>query len=147
MQQRARGRADNCVTLPADLEKMDLLTTAIQQPTLRAAEPRRLRNDFEDFLGTRRSQLIRSAEIAQPLLSSWDSLVVDKPADARPRSVESTEQILAETTRQCLRCFMPIRRAGGCAHDVRQSPLSARILLAMPPWLDQCHARRLVLHR
>ena len=122
MQQRARGGADDCVTLPADLETMDLLTTAISQPTLRAAEPRRLRNDFVDFLGTRRSQLIRSAEIAQPLLSSWDSLVVDKPADARPRSDKSTEQILAETTRPCLRCFIPIRRAGGCAHMTCGNP-------------------------
>ena len=64
----------------ADLETTDLLTTATPPPTLRAAEPRRLRNDFEDFFGTRRPQLIRSAEIALPLLTSWDLLVVDKPA-------------------------------------------------------------------
>ena len=44
-----RGRADDCVTLPADLETMDLQTTATSQPTLRAAEPRRLRNVFENF--------------------------------------------------------------------------------------------------
>ena len=45
MQQWARGRADDRVTLPADLETMDLHTTATLQPTLRAVEPRRLRND------------------------------------------------------------------------------------------------------
>ena len=66
MQQWPRGRADNRVTLPADLETMDLLTNAISQPTLRAAEPRRLRNDFADCVGTRRSQLIRSAELSLP---------------------------------------------------------------------------------
>ena len=44
----ARGRADDCVTLPADLETMDLLTTATSRPTLSAAELR-LRNDFEEF--------------------------------------------------------------------------------------------------
>ena len=54
MQQWARGRADDRVTLSADLETMDLLTTATPPPTLSAAEPRRLRNDFEDFFGTRR---------------------------------------------------------------------------------------------
>ena len=100
----------------ADVETMDLLTTATSQPTLSAAEPRRLRNDFEDFFDTRRPQLIRSAEIALPLLTSWDSLVVDKPADARSRSEKSTEQVLAETTRPCPRCFIPIRQTGGCVH-------------------------------
>ena len=113
MQQWPRGRADDRVTLPADLETMDLHSTATSQPTLGAAEPRRLRNDFEDFFGTRRPQLIRSAEIALPLLTSWDLLVVDNPADARSRSDKSTEQVLAETTRPCPRCFVPIRRAGG----------------------------------
>ena len=54
VQQWARGRADDRVTLSADLETMDLLTTATPPPTLSAAEPRRLRNDFEDFFGTRR---------------------------------------------------------------------------------------------
>ena len=43
------ARADDCVTLPADLETMDLLTTAISQLTLRAVEPWRLRNVFENF--------------------------------------------------------------------------------------------------
>ena len=66
MQQWARGRADDCVTLPADLETMDLLTTAISQLTLRAVEPWRLRNVFENFFDARRFQLIRSAEIALP---------------------------------------------------------------------------------
>ena len=116
VQQWPRGRADDRVILPADLETMHLLTTAISQLTLRAAEPRRLRNDFEDFFGTRRSQLICSDEIALPILMSWDLLVVDKPADARSRSDKNTEQILAETTRPCPRCFVLIRRAGGCAH-------------------------------
>ena len=54
VQQWARGRADDRVT-------------ATPPPTLRAAELRRLWNDFEDFFGTRRPQLIRSAEIALPL--------------------------------------------------------------------------------
>ena len=72
MQQGACGRADDRVTLSADLETMDLLTTATPPPTLRAAEPRRLQNDFGDFFGTRRPQLIRSAKIALPLLTSWD---------------------------------------------------------------------------
>ena len=48
MQQWACGRADDRVTLPADLETMDLHTIATSQPTLSAAEPWRLRNDFED---------------------------------------------------------------------------------------------------
>ena len=104
MQQWPRGIADGCATLPADLETMDPLTTTTSQPTLRAAEPRRLRNDFEDFFGTRRSQLTRSAEIALPILMSWDLLVVDKPADARSRSDKSTQQILEETTRSRPRC-------------------------------------------
>ena len=134
MQQWARGRADDRVTLSADLETMELLTTATTQLTLRAAEPWRLRNDFEDFFSTMRPQLIRSAEIALHLLASWDLLVVDKPACARPRSDKITEQVLGKTTRPCPRCFVPIRRAGGLrAHDMRQSPLSARIQLALPP--------------
>ena len=116
MQQWARGRADDRVTLPADLETMDLPRTATLSPTLRAAEPRRLRNDFEDFIGPRCSQLIRSAEIALHLLTSWDLQDADKPAGARPRSDKSTEQVLAKTTRQCPRCFVPIRRARGCVH-------------------------------
>ena len=45
----ARGGADDCVTLPADLETMDLITTTTSRPTLRAAEPWRLRNVFENF--------------------------------------------------------------------------------------------------
>ena len=122
MQQWPRGRADDRVTLPADLETMELHARATSQPTLRAAEPRRLRNDFEDFFGTRRPQLIRSVEIPLPLLTSWDLLVVDKHAGARPRSDKSTEQVLAETTRQCPRCFVPIRRAGGCVHMTCGNP-------------------------
>ena len=102
MQQWARGRADDRVTLSADLETMDLLTTATPLPTLRAAEPRRLRNEFEDFFGIRRPQLIRSAEIALLHLTTWNLLVVDKPAGARPRSDKRTEQVLAETTRPSL---------------------------------------------
>ena len=113
MQQWPRGRADDCVTLSADLETMDLIMTATSQPTLSAAEPRRLRNVFENFFDARRSQLICSAEIALHILMSWDLLVVDKPADAKSRSDKSIEQILAETTRPCPRCFVPIRRAGG----------------------------------
>ena len=50
MQQWVRGRADDRVTLSDDLETMDPRTTATSQSTLNAAEPRRLRNDFEDFL-------------------------------------------------------------------------------------------------
>ena len=132
MQQCARDKADDRVTLPADLETMDLRTTATSQPTLNAAEARRLRNDFVDFFDARRSQLIRSAEIALLLVTSWDLLVVDKPADAMLRRDKSTEQTLAETARARLRCFVLTRRAGVRARDVRQSPLSARILLAMP---------------
>ena len=128
LQQWPRGRADDRVTLSADLEMMDLLTRATPPPTLSAAELRRLRNDFEDFFGTGRPQLIRSAEIALHLLTSWDLLVVDKPAGARSRSDKSTEQVLAETTRSC-------------PHDVR-----AIILLALPSRLDPCHARHLGLH-
>ena len=116
MQQWARGRADDRVTLSADLETMDLFTTATPPPTLSAAEPRRLRNDFEDFFGTRRPQLIRSGETALPLLTSWNLLVVDKPADARSRSDKNTEQVLAETTRPCPRCFVSIRQAGGACN-------------------------------
>ena len=122
MQQWPRGRADDRVTLPADLETMDLHARAISQLTFRAVEPRRLRNDFEDFFGTRRSLLICSAESALPILMSWDLLVVDKPADARSRSDKSTEQILAETTRPCPRCFVLIRRAGGCVHMKCDNP-------------------------
>ena len=113
---------------------MDLHARATSQPTLRAAEARLLGNDFEDFFGTRRPQLIRSVEIPLPLLTSWDLLAVDKHAGARPRSDKSIEQVLAETTRQFPRCFVPICRAGGVrTHDVRRSPLSARILLALLP--------------
>ena len=122
VQQWPRGRADDCVTLPADLEMMDLLTTATSQPTLRAAEPRRLRNDFEDFFATRRPRLIRSAEIALPLLTSRDLLVVDKPAGAMPRRDKSTEQILAETTCPCPSYFVFICQAGGCSHMTCGSP-------------------------
>ena len=46
VQQWPRGRADDCVTLPADLETMELHTTATSQPILSAAELRRLRNVF-----------------------------------------------------------------------------------------------------
>ena len=121
-QQRARDelplmqQADDFVTLPTDLETMNLITAATSQPALRATEPLQLRNDFEDFFGTRRSQLICSAEIALPILMSWYLLVVGKPTDTRFRSDKSTEQILAETTRLCPRCFVLIRRAGGCVH-------------------------------
>ena len=133
MQQCARGRADDRVTLSADLETTDLLTTAIRPPTLTAAELWRLRNDVKDFFGTRRDQLIRSAEFALYPLARWDLLVVDKPAGAKSRSDKSTEQVLAETTRPC-----PLLRTHASgkevrAHDVRQSPPSARILLALPP--------------
>ena len=123
MQQWARGRADDRVTLPADLETMDLLTTATSQPTLRAVEPWRLRNVFENFFDARRSQLIRSAEIALPILTSWDLLAVDKPADARSRSDKSTEQMLANTTRPvpALLCIFTSGREVH-AHEVRQSP-------------------------
>ena len=69
-----------------------------------------------------RAQLIRSAEIALHLLTSWDLPVVDKPAGARSRSDKSTEQVLAETTRLCPRCFVPIRRAGECAHMTCGNP-------------------------
>ena len=83
MQQWPRGRVDDRVTLPADLETMDLLTTAISQPTLRVAEPRRLWNDFGNFFDARRSRLTRSAESALPLLASWDLLFGDKSVVAR----------------------------------------------------------------
>ena len=122
MQQWAHGRADDRVNLSADLETMDLLTTVTSPPTLSAAEPRRLRNDFDDFFGTRRPQLIRSAENALPLLTSWDLLVVDKLADARSRRDKSTEQVLAETTRPCPHCFVPIRQAGRCVHMMCGNP-------------------------
>ena len=122
MQLWARGRANDCVTLPADLETMDLYTTATSQPTLSAAKPRRLRNVFENFFGIKRPQLIRSAEIALAFLTSWDLLVVDKPADARSRCDKSTKQILAETTRPCPCCFAPIRRAKGCVYMMCGNP-------------------------
>ena len=122
IQQWARGRADGRVTLPADLETMDLLTTATPPLTLRAAEPRRFQNDFEDFFASRRPQLIRRAEIALLLLTSWDLLVVDKPAGARSRSDKGTGQVLAETTRPCPRCFVPICRAGCCVHMTCGNP-------------------------
>ena len=129
-----RGRADDCVTLPADLDTMDLLTTAISQLTVRAVESWRLRNDFEDFIDTERSQLICSAEIALPILMSWDLLVVDKLAGARSRCDKSTEQKLAEITRPCSRCFVFNTSGRGVhAHEVRQFPLSARILLPLSP--------------
>ena len=118
------------MTLPADLETMDLLTTATPPPTLRDAEPRRFRNDFEDFFGTKCSQLIRSAEIALLLLASWDWLVVEKPAGAMPRSDKSTEQILAKTTRPCPCCFIPICRARGYVQMTCGNP---RCQLALPP--------------
>ena len=121
-----RGRADNCVTFPAALETMELHATKTSQPTLRAAEPRRLRNDYEDFFDVRRSQLICSAEIALPILTCWDLLVVDKPADARSRCDKSIEQILAENTRPCPRCFVLIRRAGGCVHMKCDNPRCQR---------------------
>ena len=108
-----RGRADDCVTLDTDLETMDQLTTAISQLTLRAVESWRLRNVFEHFFDARRSQLICSADIALPILTCWDLLVVDKPADARSRSDKSAEQILAEITLPCPRCLVFMRRAGG----------------------------------
>ena len=49
MQQWPRGRADDRVTLPTELETMDLHKRVISQLTLNAAEPRRLRNVFENF--------------------------------------------------------------------------------------------------
>ena len=118
MQQWARGRADDCATLSADLETMDPPTTATPPPTLRAAEPRRLRNDFEDFFGTRRP----SAEIAPPLLTSWDLLVIGRLPGARSRSDKSTEQVLAETTRPCPRCFVLTCQAGWCVHMTCGNP-------------------------
>ena len=141
MQQWARGRADDQWTLSADLETMDLHTTATSQPTLRAAEPRRLRNDFDDFFGTRRPQLNRSAEIALPLLTSWNSPVVDKNAGARPRSDKSTEQVAAETTRPCPRCFVPIRRAGGCVHMTCGNPCCQHEFcwLCLHDWTSATH--------
>ena len=96
---------------------------------------------FEDFSGTRRSQLIRSAEIALPILTSWDLLVVDKPADARSRSDKSTEQILAETTRLCLRCFVLMRRAGGCVHMKCDNPRCQHEIcwLCLHDWTSATH--------
>ena len=69
MRRWACGRADDHVTLHADLEMRDLLKTATSQSTLSATKPLRLRNDFEDFFDTERSQLICSAEIALPILT------------------------------------------------------------------------------
>ena len=91
MQQWARDRADDRVTPPADLETMDLHMTATSQPTLSAAEPRRLRNDFEDFLDIRRPQFIRSAEIAlaPQLLAREHSPFLSSTAQrTAPRRVE-----------------------------------------------------------
>ena len=109
---------------------MDLLTTATLRPTLNAAELR-LRNVFENLFGIK--QLIRSAEIALPLLTSWNLLVIDKPADARFRSDKSTGQILAETTRLCPRCFALIRRAGECVHVKCDNPRCQHEFWLLPP--------------
>ena len=117
MQQWPRGRADDRVTLSADLETMDLITTTTSRPTLSAAELR-----LRDLFGTRRSQSIRSAEIALPILTSLDLSVVDKLAGAMPRHHKSTEQILTETTRPCPRCFALIRRAEVCVHMKCDNP-------------------------
>ena len=135
VQQWARGRADDRVTLSADLETMDLLTTATPPPTLSAAEPRRLPNDFEDFIGTRLPQLIRSVEIALPLLTSWDLLVFDKPLI----------QGLAVTRAQSRYWRRPLVRARAASYPyVRAIPAVSTNSAGS---LDQCHARRLVLHR
>ena len=66
----ACGRADDYVTPHADLEMRDLLKTAASQSTPSATKPLRVRNDFEDFCYTERSQLVCSAEIAPPILTS-----------------------------------------------------------------------------
>ena len=120
---------------------MDLLSTATPPPTLSAAEPWRLHNVFEDFFDSRRPQLIRSAEIALPFLTSWDLPAVDKPACARPRSDKSTEQVLAETTRQCPRCFVPIRRIGRCVHMTCGNPrcLHEFCWLCLHDWTRATH--------
>ena len=132
MQQWARGRADDRVTLPADLEMMDVHTTATSQPTLSA---RRLRNDFEDFFGTRCPQLIRSAEIALLLLTSWDLPVVDRPAGARSRSGKKEHRADTGGDHSSVPAMFHIHTSDRevRAQDVRQSPLSARILLALNP--------------
>ena len=129
------------MTLSADLETMDLLTTAIRPPTLTAAELWRLRNDVKDFFGTMRAQLIRIAEIALPLLTSWDLLVLDKPAGAKFRSEKSTEQVLAETTRPCPRCFVPMRTAEGCARMTCGNPRRQHELcwLCLHDWTSATH--------
>ena len=69
MRRWASGRADDHVILHADLEMRDLLKTATSQSTP-SAKPLRLRNDFEDFFDTERSQLIRDAEITLHFLVS-----------------------------------------------------------------------------
>ena len=66
----ARGRVDDHVTLPADLEMRDPLTTTTSQSTSSATESLRPQNEFEDFFDTERSQLIRNAEITLPFLVS-----------------------------------------------------------------------------
>ena len=134
MHQWAHGRDDDRVTLSAYLETMDVFTTAPPLTTLSAAEPRRLRNEFEDFYGTMRPQLIGSAEIALLLLTSWDSPVVDTHAGTRPRrKVQSG--YWRRPPCPCSRCFVRTHTLGKCvrAHDVGQSPLSTRILLDLPP--------------
>ena len=74
------------------------------------------------FFDARRSQVIRSAEIALLFLTSWDLLVVDKPAGARPRCNKSTEQVLTETIRPCPRYFVLVCQAGGCVHMTCGNP-------------------------
>ena len=85
--------------------------------------------------------MIRTAEMALPLLTSWDLLIVDKPASARPRSDKSTEQVLAETTRPCPRCFVPIRRARGCLHMMCGNPLCQHELcwICLNDWTNATH--------
>ena len=73
-------------------------------------------------MDTRRLQLTRSAEIALPLLTSWNLLVVDKPAGARPCNDKSTQQVLEETTRPCPCRLVFIRRVGGCVHMTYGNP-------------------------
>ena len=80
MRRWARGRADDHVTLHADLEMRDLLKTATSQSTPSATKSLRLRNDFEDFFDTERSQLIHNAEITLPFLASFGH---DDPIEER----------------------------------------------------------------